>query len=390
MKVNILFMDWFATFCCIGGDCPLTCCSSEWNIALTDEDIEKYKNMSHPFQREIMKWVDTKKRCMSTDAKSGKCGLLTEDGWCRLVLECGEAYLSKTCTNFPRSVKQFGDTLEANVEINCPVVAGYLLETDSIEFGFEETATKGEAEEIDYQIYDGLALARGELVELIQLLPGEFTAGKLYIIFCVLDKIKGLIRDKGNLNKENVAAILEPYAEESVIREIFTQCEEITGKYHQKAIILQNILLQFQVVIEKHLERLFLMDDKLQANLKIWTTDLETFSRELQDFSIYLKQTYPMMSEKFLIYSLFMNWIELETDKFGEKIYARVFELTLIQLFAMSIWKNEGGLDRERYQVVIAGVDRTFAHTQDFLDDISMEMFKLGKHSLANMLMFLI
>lgn len=55
--------------------------------------------------------------------RDGKCGLLTEEGWCKIVLECGEKYLSDTCTCFPGCVREFGDVLECMVEIVCPVVA---------------------------------------------------------------------------------------------------------------------------------------------------------------------------------------------------------------------------------------------------------------------------
>lgn len=144
-------MDWYVKFQCIGGKCPLTCCSSEWDIFLKEEEIERYKDMDHPFRNEIMKYVDEEKKCMITDAKKVKCGLLTEDGWCRMVLECGEEYLSHTCTIFPRNIRCYGDILERGVEIVCPVVAGYLLENIPIEFGIQEKELDVEIKAIDYQ-----------------------------------------------------------------------------------------------------------------------------------------------------------------------------------------------------------------------------------------------
>ena len=64
----------------------------------------------------------------------GRCQMLTEDGWCRIVLECGEEYLSGTCTTFPRKVKQFGDIMECMVEIVCPLVAERVFDDKKIEF----------------------------------------------------------------------------------------------------------------------------------------------------------------------------------------------------------------------------------------------------------------
>ena len=381
-------MDWYIKFQCIGGKCPLTCCSSEWKISLTEKEIERYKSMEHPFQSEIMKGVDEENKCMITDGKSGKCSLLTEDGWCRMVLECGEEYLSKTCTVFPRHAKRYGDIFETGVEIVCPVVAGYLLEDVPIGFGIQEKDTDEEIKEIDYQVYDSLALARGELVGMMQSLPGHFTTGKLYIMFSVLTKIKELFSEE--LNRDNVISVLDAYAAEETRKEIFAQCEVIAGQYKQKAIILQSLLLSFQTVIIKQLNGSFLSDDMLRENVILWITDEKKFSKDLEAFSAYLKQEYPMISENFLIYALFMDWIELDSDKFGQKMYARIFELALIQIFAMSVWVADGELDKEKYQVLISMVDRNFSHRKDFLSTISENLHNLERDSIANILMFLI
>jgi len=389
MKIKVLCMDWYTKFQCIGGKCPLTCCSSTWKISLEEEEIERYKNMKHPFQNEIMKWVDEEEKCLIGDVQEGKCGLLTEDGWCRMVLECGEEYLSKTCIVFPRDAKKYGDIIEAGVEIVCPVVAGYLLEDTPIEFVIQEQETVEEIEKIDYQVYDSLALARGELVGVIQAFPGHFTAGKLYIMFSVLTKIKELSQER-RIEKEDIISVLNKYAVEAVKKEIYAQCEVIAGRYNQKAIILQSLLLLFQTVILKSLNDSFLLDDRLRENIVLWIINREEFSGKLEDFSAYLKREYPMVSENFLVYTLFLDWIELDLEKFGQKIYARIFELALIQIFAMSLWVADGMLDKEKYQVLISTVDRIFSHQRDFLSVISEDLHKLKRDNVANILMFLI
>lgn len=386
--IKALYMDWNVKFQCIGGKCPLTCCSAEWDIFLTEEEIERFKNMDHPFRDEIMKCVDKEKKCMITDTKEGKCSLLTEDGWCRMVLACGEEYLSKTCTVFPRHTKQYGDIIEMGVEIVCPVVAGYLLENVPIEFGIQEQKTDEEIKEIDYQIYDSLALARGELMEVLQSLP-EHSTGKLFIVFSVLTKIKELFQ-KNQLNKENVISIISAYTAEKNRNEILAQCEAIAGQYTQKAVILQSLLLSFQTMIIKNLDGAFSLDDTLRENIVLWITDKGEFSRQLESFAGYLEQEYPMVSENFWSYALFMDWIELEPEKFGQKIYARMFELALIQIFAMSAWVSDGMLDKEKYSVLISTVDRIFSHKKDFMSDLSEDLHKLERDNIANILMFLI
>lgn len=161
---KLLYLDWYKEFRCVGGTCPLTCCG-RWNIAVTEKEIEQYKAMSHPFGKKVLEALDEENKQMKQE--NGRCKLLTEDGWCSLVLECGEEHLSYTCTVFPRMLDVYGDIVEARVEIVCPIVARYLLNPQKICFGIEEI--EGEVvEEVDYQLYDALSLGRTYLIDLFK------------------------------------------------------------------------------------------------------------------------------------------------------------------------------------------------------------------------------
>lgn len=217
MRIKVVSMEWFTRFRCIGGHCPLTCCSSMWKVALTEEEIKKYKNMNHSFQGEIMKWVDEKDKCMITDVETGKCGLLTEDGWCRMVLECGESYLSKTCAVFPRYAKAYGDIIETGVEIVCPVVAGYLLENVPIEFEFQEKEIDEKRKSVDYQVYDSLALAIIQIFAMsVWVLDGKIEKEKYEVLISMVDRIFShkenflitMSEELKKLGQDNIANIL--------------------------------------------------------------------------------------------------------------------------------------------------------------------------------------
>ncbi len=385
--MKILCMDWMTKFECIGGACPLTCCR-DWDIPLKKQEIESYKKMDHLFAKESLSMIDQEKKCMKMH--DGCCAALTEDGWCKLVLECGSEALCATCTYFPRRMKKYGDIGEGTAEISCPVAAGYLLEPDVIEFAFAEEQTENNGAAVDYQIYDSLSFARTYLIELVQAVPGQYTCGKMHIIFSVLYQIMDLCQ-QNQLKKEKVEKLLHIYDSSALLSEIFTKCETFAQQYEWKAAILQKILIQSRQMLVTHIfPMLYERFSCLQKDLETWVSDPQQFATSLEGFTQYRNQRYPMMYDHYLVYILFSNWISLNLDQFGQFIIARVVEWSLFQIFAMSVWKEKGIVEKEEFEVIIAWVDRVITRSKDIRDELNNFVKELGEHSIANLLMLMI
>lgn len=367
----------------------MTCCCSNWKISVTDQEIANYVNMDHPFAKEFVSMIDQENKCMKT--QKGVCEALTEDGWCRLVRECGEKYLSATCTSFPRIVKEYGDVKEGTVEIACPVVAGYLMKSEMIEFEFAEEQTNEPPKEINYQIYDSLSLARTYLIETVQSYPARFVSAKVYIIFSILYEIRRLC-EENSLNQENVSKILNKYDSNELRNTIFAESEVLARRYELKGEILGKLLEYLRPILTEHifpkLDRV--VEEDLQQNLEIWLSDAKGFTDCLERFAEYQHQAYPYMTDNFLVYILFLNWITLNLEQFGHLFSAKFMEWTLIQLIAMSVWKQSGEVSKEEYEVIIASVDRVVSHTNIFNKELAKLMFVIGKDRVENILQILI
>lgn len=361
MKSKLLYMDWMAKFQCIGSKCPMTCCSSCWEIKVTDKEIARFENMEHPFGKEIINAIDQEKKCMRH--REGYCPLLTEDGLCRIVLECGEEYLSHTCTVFPRSYHLYGDIVETTVEILCPVAARYLLEKEEIGFCLAEKETELPEKEIDYQVYDSLSLARTYLVDLVQAYPCRFVSGKLYILFDVIGKISELC-DRRELDRERVQTLLHNYDGQEIRRNIFIYGEKAAGAYGEKSIILQKLLAYIQPLMDPSFVFSPMADSRIRKNLQLWMSDREALTKTLEEFGPYVKEEYPALADNYMVYILFQDFISMDLDSFGHVMAARIVELALIQLCVMSLWKQKGKVEKETYGTVIAAVDRLFGHNK--------------------------
>lgn len=196
----------------------MTCCSTKWTIALSDSEIEHYKQLDHPFRDRILEAIDLEKKQMKD--KDGYCPLMTKDGWCSLVQECGAEHLGFVCSDFPREHHTFGDVTEGTIGIACPVAAGYLFKSGHIEFDSGEMEDESEPEPIDYQLYDNLAALRAYLVELVQSYDGNFVSGKLYVIFRVMEKTEEIWKN-GALNRETAEALIEAYRNEEILAKAF-------------------------------------------------------------------------------------------------------------------------------------------------------------------------
>lgn len=385
--MKILCMDWMMKFECIGGACPLTCCR-DWDITLKNSEIESYKKMDHPFAKEFLSMIDQEKKCMKM--QDGFCAALTEDGWCRLVRECGSEALSATCTYFPRQMKKYGDIGEGTAEISCPIAAGYLLDPDAIEFGFAEEQTQNDGPAVDYQIYDSLSFARTYLIELVQAVPGQFTSGKIQIILSTLYQIMELCQ-QNELKKEKVEKLLHIYDSSAVLSEIFMKCETISHQYELKAVVLQKILIRSRQILVKYIfPRLYERFSCLQKDMETWVSDPQQFAICLDGFTQYRNQRYPMMCDHYLVYILFSNWISLNLDQFGQFIIARMVEWSLFQVFAMSVWKEKGSVEKEDFGVIIAWVDRVITRSKDIRDKLNDFVKELGGNLIANILMLMI
>lgn len=125
--MNRLQPDYYDTFTCIAGDCPITCCQ-EWKIAVDDDTARHWKKLAPPEDVEVQK----KNLNAYTIRKDGervigltpdhKCPFLSRNKLCKLVCAYGDTVLSATCQDFPREFLRFRTHEEASLMAACPAV----------------------------------------------------------------------------------------------------------------------------------------------------------------------------------------------------------------------------------------------------------------------------
>ena len=389
MKTKCLILGWYQDFECPGGDCGLTCCSREWKIKVRKDEIEKYKGLSHEFRDRLLEAIDEENGQMKCSGEV--CDLLNSEGYCELVLNCGSKYLSDTCRLFPRLMRIYGDVVELVVEIVCPLVAVKLLDTSEVDFSFDEIEFEQAECSIDYKLYDGLSRARTLLIEAMQLSPGNFTYGKMFLVYKVHSLMKELMK-RHMVDIANVQQEIGNYFVQDQIAGIFSKCEVFGQSTEAKTTIIFNALCYIKTggMLEHLIGLAYSKYPQVVDQIEEWLSSENQLAEDLARYIQYVRKEYPVFVEKYFIYELFSFWIQFQIDDFESKFMTKNLEFMLIQICGMALWKQQGTLDKNQFAVLIAAVDRRFSHSSQVGKLLAEIYEKLPGDGITNLLLMLI
>lgn len=368
-KQKHIVMGWYQDFVCPGGNCGLTCCSEEWDIELTEDEIERYRSDKHPYMKSLLEEIDFEKKRMKSG--NGICNMLDEFGYCKLVRNCGDDYLSHTCKAFPRKSRVIADVAESWVEICCPLVAEKLIDNCKIDYIYLEADDKTEFETDEIQIYDLLASIRTRMVNIFSILPREYMYGKLFILSEVTLKMKEAI-SKQSFNNKTID-FLNNRMNDAYLEEVFLECEKYKDDLGKKTLFIHSMLSVlfdseiFKFVYEEILDKIPYLD----IYFKRWLENRYELEQDIKEYSLKLKLFSPDFNEIYFEYSLFTSWMVKDLSEFGLAIDGRIVELMLIQLAGIAEWKEFGIIDRKEFSKIIACIDRRIERTNMMKKEIS-------------------
>ena len=132
-----IFLSCFASFRCIAGACPDTCCAG-WEVDLDEDTLRRYHQLPGALGNEIRSAICQEDDYTFFRLKNGQCPFSNKEKLCRLILALGEDSLSVTCREHPRFWEEYGNTRETCLSISCPEAARLLLE-EPLELCVQET-----------------------------------------------------------------------------------------------------------------------------------------------------------------------------------------------------------------------------------------------------------
>lgn len=365
MKKKKLVMSWLMDFSCPGGnDCGRTCCCNDWAIRLTDAEIERYKALEGEVAELNRKSINYDEKAYSFDEK-GKCPVMDERGYCRLVLAYGECVLSNTCTMFPRNRFVYEDIEEYLVEICCPLVAKFLLSGKPIEFSITDTEEECEVDIDNIKLYDALNSVRIFLMNIFDCLPQKYSQGKIFILYTLTNHLYELSKER-KLKPEEIQKILNQYSNQDAILGLFESCEKIKDNYELKSVTIMECLRILgageKSILNHYLNNVLKENSGITDIIFDWMNNNGDFPKYIKEYSEIVRTKYPKFPETFFKYSLMLKWLELNQEEFGYAMWGRIIEYLVINTCGAALIKQKGDLEEKEFSVIITCVDRCFAH----------------------------
>ena len=171
---------YFDEFRCIAGACPDSCCK-EWSVVVDGEKAAFYRSLEGDLGDRLRQVLEEEDGETVMAIEDGRCPMWRADGLCRVQAELGESALCNTCRDFPRLTHDYGDFVERQLELSCPVAAELILHgCRKLE---EQDVPGGEAPEYDMEAMGILLRTRQEALELLedQSLPAQSALASLLI-----------------------------------------------------------------------------------------------------------------------------------------------------------------------------------------------------------------
>jgi len=121
------FPDYYHKFKCIADKCKHNCCIG-WEIDIDEDTFELYSALDTPLGKKLRENITGEMPHFELK-ENDRCPMLTENGLCEIILECGEDALCDICSLHPRFRNFYSDFVETGLGLSCEEAARIILFT---------------------------------------------------------------------------------------------------------------------------------------------------------------------------------------------------------------------------------------------------------------------
>lgn len=135
-----------ASFRCLAGSCPHTCCAAGWEVPVDADTAARYRDLPGPLGERVRAALGADDRgepCFPL--RGGACALLTPEGLCGVQRALGEGAIPLVCRTHPRFCYEYGPLRERGLCASCPEAARLILDEPLMILSMRE---EGKGEEV--------------------------------------------------------------------------------------------------------------------------------------------------------------------------------------------------------------------------------------------------
>lgn len=123
--------QYYASFRCLAGECPHTCCAAGWEIPVDPGTAKLYEILPDALGEQVRDFLELDPEgepCFPL--RGGACPFLSGEGLCRIHIGHGEKATPLICRTHPRFSYDYGPLREQGLCGSCPEAARLILSGD--------------------------------------------------------------------------------------------------------------------------------------------------------------------------------------------------------------------------------------------------------------------
>lgn len=403
-KYNVLSIDYYKNFECIGNKCEDHCCRG-WRIFVDKKTYKKYKKLtSSDFSKKLNDSVNRNRKSQSQydyakiNLVNGKCPMFSEDGLCEVYSNLGPENMCYTCRTYPRIYNQVDNMLEQCLTVSCIEVArNILLRKDPIEFDLN---LKEITEEIN--INKSILTSKGKNIS--QKYFNEIREFSIGLIqnrrFTIENRlaILGIFINKLNdncIDKEGVIRIIDQYTTsiESGIFDNLTDGLIQKDKFDAQLEFMMNIykeIISKTITNKRYINNFVNIVDTLQLQSEDAKKIKESYKESLNNYYRKFMREHEYIYENYLVNYMFKNLFPSNETSILDSYITLVVQFSILKMNLIGIcgyYKDE--IDVKKVLNLIQSYAAVTEHDQFLVAKINKYLKENKLNTLAHILILM-
>lgn len=169
--MKIIQPDYYKDFKCIASACEDTCCAG-WEVDVDDEKFHFYKTVGGSLGKRLKEVMQPKKKgegCSFKLSSEKRCPFLNRENLCDIITELGEDAICETCTDYPRFIRDYGQTREIGLVPSCFTAAQLMAKKKKLTMLVtkQDDDLKVELNDIDAELFFELKDLRSKIFSIL-------------------------------------------------------------------------------------------------------------------------------------------------------------------------------------------------------------------------------
>lgn len=399
-KFNVLSIDYYKDFKCIGNKCEDNCCKG-WKITIDKKTYNKYRKLPvSDFSKKLNNSINRDRKSKSDKhyAKinliNKKCPMFSEKGLCEVYLNLGEENMCYTCRTYPRVYNKVDNTLEKSLTVSCIEVArNLLLRKNPIEFNLDvvevkeeiainESVNTNKEKNISQKAFNEI---RGFSIGLMQ--DRRFTIeNRLAILGLFINKVNNECNDSEQVKNliEEYKITIENGTYENLLENLIKE-----DKFDAQLEFIMNI---YSEVVNKNINSKRYMDNFVNIinALQLANEDLEVIKKRYEEslnehYRKFMKD-YQYIYENYLVYYMFKTLFPSNETSIMDAYIRLIVQFAILKMNLIGIcghYKEE--MDEEKVLNLIQSYAVVTEHDNFVVTRINKYLKENNLNTLAHM-----